>query len=154
MCLMKDRQHREAIQEIFFTIAILPKSISTKGSPETHLKKIVHIRIFFKRRNSTNVNSNRKPCQRIQKKNHIRNGCFTKSISNTEQPTPETTQPSLTKSSTTKRQTDFKFKRVYKKTEFQPLQKWQTKKLSTKSNNNTTAEQQRSMQHYNDMPNA
>jgi hypothetical protein len=34
------------------------------------------------------------------------------------------------------------------------LQKWQTKKLSTKSNNNTTAEQQRSMQHYNDMPNA
>jgi hypothetical protein len=89
-----------------------------------------------------------------KKKNHIRNGCFTKSISNTEQPTPETTQPSLTKSSTTKRQTDFKFKRVYKKTEFQPLQKWQTKKLSTKSNNNTTAEQQRSMQHYNDMPNA
>ena len=89
-----------------------------------------------------------------KKKIHIRNGCFTKSISNTEQPIPETTQPSLTKSSTTKRQTDFKFKRVYKKTEFQPLQKWQTKKLSTKSNNNTTAEQQRSMQHYNDMPNA
>jgi hypothetical protein len=65
---MKDRQHREAIQEIFFTIAIPPKSISTKGSPEKRLKKIVHIRIFFKRPNSAKVNSSKKPCQRIQRK--------------------------------------------------------------------------------------
>jgi len=113
---MKDRQHREAIQEIFFTIAIPPKSISTKGSPEKRLKKIVHIKIFFKRPNSAKVNSSKKAMPENSKKIiHIRNGCFTKSISNTEQPIPETTRPRLAKSSTTKRQTDFKFKRVYKK---------------------------------------
>ena len=74
-----------------------------------------------------------------KKKIHIRSGCFTKSISNTEQPIPETTQPSLTKSSTTKRQTDFKFKRVYKKTEFQPLQNGKRKNFQRKA---TTAQQQ------------
>ena len=59
MCLMKDKQRREAIWEIFFTIAILQKSISTKASGDS--TKANFNKSQSRQRNSSNQNMFQKP---------------------------------------------------------------------------------------------
>ena len=56
---MKDKQRREAIREIFFTIAILQKSISTKASGDS--TKANFNKSQSRQRNSSNQNMFQKP---------------------------------------------------------------------------------------------